>query len=359
MNIPGMPRISSKNWDPGQIADLRSIWDDLTRAIGVNVANANQVIQDTHAHRIANFPAPNSPLGTLFWETDRNVLYLNENISSTNTWVYILGTYRGTHASRPTVADVGGNAGIGFLYYETDRTTTYRSGGAAWLIEPELSYPMSGTINSPDQKPNDLGGGDIEFLFYSTDFDRLYRWTGAAWADAAGQPQRDVVHMCRTAPAGAGWHLCDGTAAINISTATGGVSAITVPAMNAATFPRGNAAYSGPTATVAHAPTTSAHHHSIPDQNTSDVSAGTPAGTNSNPDTGNDTDAGFKAAADAAGTLVALNPHLHHTTAPVFTGSALATHHHDVPSQNTADTTVTVNTDGLPQLMDFLFYIRL
>lgn len=348
MNLPASPRISlTTNWTPGQRVDLKSIWDDLSRALGVNAAAGAAALVDTHANRLAlgAYDATLLTTGTLFFESDRNVWYIVEQVGGAGTWVYAAGTFRDVFSGRPSIADIGGTSSAGVLFYATDYTHTWRSNGTNWILEVELSAPMRGTITGPDQKPT-LGTNDVGFRFYSTDFDRPYRWTGTAWVDGEAAPQRDIVHMCRTAPAGNGWHLCDGSANIPISKADGTTTTITVPAMNNSTFPRGAAAYSGPAATAAAAPTTVAHHHSVtvPDQNSGDESAHTHQVT-----IANNIDVTL---------LVGTNDG---SAAQTVTSGAGSAHHHDVPSQtfNSGDFTTIVNADGLPKLMDFLPYIRL
>lgn len=76
----------------------------------------------TMAQRLASFPPTDFPPGTLFYETDTEVLYVDYN----NAWVNILGTVllEGTHSNRlastPSVTYA-----LSTTYYETDRTVRY------------------------------------------------------------------------------------------------------------------------------------------------------------------------------------------------------------------------------------------
>lgn len=49
------------------------------------------IITDTHANRVANYPAANYPLGTIFYESDRNLLYKDNDVAGTNHWQYLYG----------------------------------------------------------------------------------------------------------------------------------------------------------------------------------------------------------------------------------------------------------------------------
>jgi len=88
------------------------------------------VIEDTHANRLAHYPATTYAVGTLFFETDREVMYSVNLVGGVNAWVYMLGIMTNVFANRPT----------------------------------------------------DLGTNDVNFLFLATDVGTLYQWTGSAWA---------------------------------------------------------------------------------------------------------------------------------------------------------------------------------
>lgn len=160
-----------------------------------------------------------------------------------------------------------------------------------------------------------LGPGDTGQLVYVTDYNHTLRWTGTGFAWGPGENGSGYISAFLNDPSPTtGWQVCDGTLTSKLNS-DGTISAVTVPNYATASYLKlGSAApVAGPTAASGV---------------TGATSAGTPTGTNSNPNTGNDTDAGFLAMADPAGTLVALNPHVHTTVAPVFTGNAMATHTH-------------------------------
>jgi hypothetical protein len=103
----------------------------------INNVVGSGVRADTHANRLANYPASGQSVGSLFFETDRTVLYVVVG-GGNNQWDY--------------------------------------AGGV-----------MYGTL-SPDLKPSDLGTSDLGFLFESTDYYHLYRWTGSTWTWGPGDP---------------------------------------------------------------------------------------------------------------------------------------------------------------------------
>lgn len=117
------------------------------------------VLEDTHANRLILYPAPNYPLGTLFWETDRTILYVVASSSGTLYWQYVSGMMVSVFANRPT----------------------------------------------------DLGAGDRGFLLFVTVQCHVMWWSGTAWffLDGGGAYFQDFV---ATPPGSLGWQLCDGTA---------------------------------------------------------------------------------------------------------------------------------------------------
>ena len=100
---------------------------------GGGTSTGPTILSDTHANRLLSFPATSYAEDSLFWETDRTVLYicLYPSLSAGNIWQYALGTMRDSYANRPT--DVG-TYDSGFLFYATDKQLTYRWSGTAWSI---------------------------------------------------------------------------------------------------------------------------------------------------------------------------------------------------------------------------------
>lgn len=153
-NLPDLakslaPFINTQLQAPG-VAPLNL--QSLLPSTGLGVA-----IEDTHDNRLALYPAENSPVGTLFWETDRTVLYVVTETAGVRSWSYSAGMYSTTFANRPT----------------------------------------------------DLSTADVGFLYMPSVYIHICRWSGSGWAitDGGGGYIVDAIVAL-----GAGWILCDGTA---------------------------------------------------------------------------------------------------------------------------------------------------
>ena len=85
------------------------------------------------------------------------------------TWLYA-----GTHAARPAATGLV----PGTLYYETDRTVLYYGDGSVWHY---VAGSTLGTL-SPDTRPVGLGASDFGYLFLAGDVLVYYFWNGASWA---------------------------------------------------------------------------------------------------------------------------------------------------------------------------------
>ncbi len=111
---------------------VRKIYDYLTQIFnlleGVGLSGIT-VIQNTHANRLILFTPSKYGLGSLYFETDRTVLYVDRTVSSAKAWVYAGGVMSGLVAARP--ADLGLND-AGFLFTSTD-SLDYRWSGTAWV----------------------------------------------------------------------------------------------------------------------------------------------------------------------------------------------------------------------------------
>lgn len=215
---------------------------------------------------------------------------------------------------------------IGDPKYGTDINTGISRAWYLWLKQTfdtilALITSVSGStiINATQAELSGLAAiltlQDSGQLVYVTDYNHMLRWDGTGFQWGPGENGSGYISAFLNDPSPTtGWQVCDGSGTTKLNS-DGTITAVTVPNYGTASYLKlGSAApVAGPTASSGV---------------TGATSGGTPSGTNSNPDTGNDTDAGFLAAADAGGTLVALNPHVHTTVAPVFTGNALATHTH-------------------------------
>ena len=161
----------SRPWvDYLQHTDIQSAAEDLLRLSAWNGSATSQsgmasVIFDTHANRLANYPAANYVAGSqLFYETDRTVLYIVDTISGTNQWIYLSGVMEDA------------DAGLANL-------------------------------------PNDLTSHDSGFLYRSTTFYRVWLWNGTAWhyfESGLGAGAEVTVHG-GTPPSGGLWGAANGS----------------------------------------------------------------------------------------------------------------------------------------------------
>lgn len=302
------------------------------RALGA----AAVFLSDTHANRLANYPASDYPIGTVFWETDRTVLYENQGIYGASNWVYILGTMHGVQAAI---------AGLG------------------------------------------LGQYDDGFLFHCTDYEHVLRWLwgggpgGFTWGP--GENGSAFIQMFAVAPTGIGWKLADGTGSpVTYLLATGATAAVALPDLTAGVYPKGAAAYTGvvnPAVDPVLAGETAdeaAHTHPAGTLDAAAASAGTPTGTiassGGHTHTGNtDALAAFTTVQSGGGANVAPSPHGHSFTTDLdgahihaFTGDAMPNHDHAISGDTGAGSahkhaagTLTA-TGGQPSSIDLLPYFR-
>lgn len=226
---------------------------------------------DTHANRLANFPAANYIVGTVFWESDRTAMYYVAVVAGVNAWVLMftrpqivvsiaalpadLGTndagylatvvndtigqfserwtgtqwnfhrgwYRATEANRPAIADCDAE----FLFVSLDYgEQVWRNSTSAWELWPGFGGPMRDTL-SPDHKPT-LGTDDAGFRFYSTDFYREFTWDGSAWDYSSGELKQQSIIPTFLNNSDSGWLLCNGSVQ-NVSDNNGNVNAVTLP----------------------------------------------------------------------------------------------------------------------------------
>ncbi len=140
------------------------------------------VLEDTHANRLANYPANSYPVGTLFWETDRTVYYLNTGTVGAQVWTYTAGEFSCTQATLPA----------------------------------------------------DLGTTDGGFLANVFDYGHLLIWSGAAWTWGPGDAGSGMLQLFEVDPAGAGWHLYDGST-VSYLKADGTLGSIVLPNLSGAT----------------------------------------------------------------------------------------------------------------------------
>lgn len=185
----------------------------------IPVGAIGTIIQTTHSGKAA-ISASFYPIGTLLFETDRTVMYVNQGTYGSSNWVYILGIYYSILSNRPT--DLGVND-TGFLFHSTDNPATQRWDGTNWIVEGEIgvmladthanrvsgylpvNFPIGTTFFETDRtviyrnngtnwiyitgimrsvfgsEPT-LGTSDAGFLFYATDQNIIYLWNGTVWS---------------------------------------------------------------------------------------------------------------------------------------------------------------------------------
>ncbi len=241
--------------------------------IAVNVTGTAQrglVHFGTHAQRLTAAPIQYLN-GPLWFETDRVAIYGVTATGGIPAWALMAGAQAGTAAGRP--GDLGTNE-EGFVFYAQDQGVIYYWSGAVWHYEcgtitdvfanrpaaggsniaggvrfaasdrgyqewvydlVNLRWQFAGggyaTRGTLANLTSGLGAQDVGYTYDATDYDRTYIWTGAAYADAPGQPARGQIVFFPSTYGGVlvGWHLCDGTNPVAISTAVGGVVNIAVP----------------------------------------------------------------------------------------------------------------------------------
>src|SRR5262245_13928020 len=91
--------VMQKQLGAGGVAPL-----DLTDLLPTSASSL--LIQGTHNNRLVLFAFPAS-LDLLYWETDRNILYVSTLVGGSTVWHYAAGTYIAAFASRP--ADLSTN----------------------------------------------------------------------------------------------------------------------------------------------------------------------------------------------------------------------------------------------------------
>ena len=141
----------------------------------VNAQNTqSQVYAGTHAQRLANYPASNYSDGSLFYETDRQVFYVDVH----SVWTYASGIMQ----------------------------------------------------NVQDKLPADLAAPDTGFLFGVTDYAHLLTWTGLGWNWGPGEAGSGMIQPFFSLPSGSGWHICDGSQ-VNMLQSNGQFQMVKIPAI--------------------------------------------------------------------------------------------------------------------------------
>lgn len=144
------------------------------------------LLEDTHANRLTLYPASNYSVGTVFYETDRTIVYAVTSSSGTLVWTYIVGVHDDVLASIPT----------------------------------------------------DLSTNDAGFLFEVTNYDHILQWTGSAWTWGPGEVGSGYYILYEAAPNSVGassWQICDGSTVARLN-ADGTTTNVTVPDVSTAVY---------------------------------------------------------------------------------------------------------------------------
>lgn len=139
-----------------------------------------------------------------------------------------------THTNRPSPSGLTG----GTLFFEADRNVVYLTIGGVWV------YGWGEMAGDFGDEPTDLGATDAGFLFHVVDYAHRLRWTGSAWVFTDGG--NGFFQDFAVAP-GVGWELCDGSATDRLVVgASLSVAAITPPNLaGSPAYRKSGAAYTG------------------------------------------------------------------------------------------------------------------
>ena len=247
INKPVDPKLSAKGNKITAVADPSNPTDavnlqTLQNAIGdlgtkdlnsvkrqLKIINATLIsavtYSDTHANRLTNYPAVSYAVGATFYETDRHMFYICQNVLGALAWVYLTGEYIALYASLPTDLVA---TDTGFIFTASDACHSWVWQGSSWLFHP-----------------NDFGTGMI----------------------VAGSPGHGM------------WALCDGGTAIAFTSAAG-TATITTPDLTGDVFIQGGASGrqtgTAPTwVSTAVTETAGTHTHTTPGATTSTGSGST------------------------------------------------------------------------------------
>lgn len=165
--------------DPQNQGSSRIAWAWIQWFLQVESARTqfkNSYLQDTHANRLANYPAANYPSATEFFESDRHVFYIDNGTA----WLYQSGVMLAPAANRPI--DLGAND-TGFAFIATDTGLISTWNGIAWInptaalpaIVDALTFILQLARGTKAALPVSLPIGEP---YFATDTNELYFGTG-------------------------------------------------------------------------------------------------------------------------------------------------------------------------------------
>jgi hypothetical protein len=177
--------------------------------------SAVTVIEDTHANRVSlpQYAAANYPAGphfgtTFFWETnstltDRQSLYVVQQISGVNKWVFVTGLYRDVIGNIPT--DLG-TLDTGFLFRITGQSLTLRWLGTVWSYDSGIYIGTFSAVVSFAAALSGVGAGPPAF---DSTYEHNWIWNGSTFI-LNGESSQQRVMTGGSAPQGGVWYPCDG-----------------------------------------------------------------------------------------------------------------------------------------------------
>jgi len=124
------------------------------------------------------------------------------------------------HASRTKLNPQ--NVSIGTLFFETDRNVLYISNGSTWQYVAGVFSAVLAAL------PSDLTSTDAGFLVNVTDYNHLLQWSGSSWGWGPGDFGGGFTVPFVNPPTSMGWHAADGST-VNQLQPNGGISPVVVP----------------------------------------------------------------------------------------------------------------------------------
>lgn len=198
-------------------------------------------VEDTHANRLSSWPSVQYSVGTEFYETDRTAVYVVETASGTiNTtgtavaWVsgdHFINTGSGFNSAQWPAGTVMTINSVGYPLASVTNSTTATLASSAG-VQAGVSYTvasgrwvyLSGQYSDALASiPTDLGENDENFLFFENAayYHQLQR-TASAWQRGpADLEHSDTFHEFGEAPTDGGWHECDGSTGVTYLKYTG------------------------------------------------------------------------------------------------------------------------------------------
>lgn len=202
------------------------------------------VFQDTHAQRLTNpdYDPEELAEGTMFWETDRTVLYMVRTVNGTKVWQYRLGRMRGSFSPDERPTDLGAND-TGFLFHASDLGRTFRWSGTAWDNEMELGVILeeshanriaAGTLNLNGTNVTWASGSKFGLDWEGKLIACLYHWSGTVGTNGtkvywdSGDPFQAVMAGQKITIGGAEYRIAsvDGPYELTLTSDAGGLSGV-------------------------------------------------------------------------------------------------------------------------------------